>query len=157
MENLMGDLYGGQPTQSHKQPQQQTKPKFAPQPAQQVVEQTATNVKRGPHQSMTDMMNIVEDMYNGGGDSSALPQNSSQSEGAPSNDSARRTRNGTNSSAPDSNCCEKVKSSFKAWLQEFDQAVKALDSDKAAGDAMWNDVVNCVDECWKRYTEQGQL
>lgn len=155
MENLMGDLYGGQPSQSHKQ---QPQSKFAPQPAQQVVEQTKTVVSnRGPHQSMTDMMNIVEDMYNGGGDSSALPQNSSQSDGAPSSDAARRTRNATNSSAPDSNCCEKVKASFKAWLQEFDQAVKALDSDKAAGDAMWNDVVNCVDDCWKRYTEQGQL
>ncbi len=101
-------------------------------------------------------MTLVEDMYNGGeSDSNSLIQTNNTN---PTEGSARRTRSGSNDQSQGSGDGEQIKQAFKQWLQSFDQAVQSLDaSDKAKGDQVWKDIVTCVDDCWKKYTEQGQL
>lgn len=153
MEKLMGGMYGGEQPPA----QAPSKPAKAQQPQKATVTEATTPVvatNRGPHQSMTDMMHIVEDMYNGGQNNALIQTNT-----APAADASRRTRSGSeNDQQNTGGDGEQVKQAFKAWLQQFDQAVQALDgSDKTKGDAMWKDVVDCVDQCWKAYTEQGQL
>lgn len=146
MENLMSEKYGGQPLPqrpSNKQVQQN-----AP-------EKPAGQINRSPHQSMAEMMTLVEDMYSGNSEQpqALLQTNTNQ----PTENASRRTRQGSSDSSTGGDG-EQVKQAFKQWLLSFDQAVTGLDgTDKAKGDAMWKDVVDCVDSCWKAYTEQGQL
>lgn len=147
MNNLMSGMYGGQPLPEHRLQQNKANT--------QTVNEKKDN-GRSPHQSMADMMHIVEDMYNGGSEQTQLMQTNT-SNAAPTETSQRRTRSGSDNQTS-SGDGDQTKQAFKQWLQAFDQAVQALDaSDKAKGDAMWKDIVACVDECWKNYTEQGQL
>lgn len=106
------------------------------------------------NKSMSGLMQVVGEMYSG---------NNQQSDSNNTSDGSRRTRDGNNQQSDNTAqtsavSADQLKSEFCAWVKKLDQAVSSADStNKQAGDQLWQSVVQHVDDCWKNFTENGQV